>query len=507
MNRKKWIVLVLSVLLITVVFPDTQNIWAAGKTDGQEAPYELIMQWPASGKVPEGLKDVEDALNVITEKEIGVTLRLKPCQSPAFEANLMIAAGDKLDLCVSLFGSMPELINNGYLMQLDGLMETKGRKLKEVCGVQLEGGYYQNHIYGIPAVYSEGWRFGLICRTDLMNKYGFELEEGKYYTFDELEEFFQKVKEGEGEDFYILGGNLICKSNLLEKSAYAMDVMGAGVETGVLMLDSENDAGKIVDFYETEEFREFAQRMYRWQKQGFFVPDTAISEDSPNLLMKERKSLGWFFHNVPGEETENASDSGCDVTFIPTMEAVRTTDTYQTVLWSIPTTCENPEKVMEFLELLYTDERVCNLLQRGIEGVSYVVEEEDEYGKLIALPEGETIETLPYYAHLGVFGNRLDAYTWAPGKIDRNRRIKEFSDNISRTSPAWGYVFDQEPTALEIAQVREVIKKYIGVIETGVVDPDIELPMFLDELKTAGIDKVIEENQRQYDRWREAAGR
>ncbi len=74
----------------------------------------------------------------------------------------MIAAGDKLDLCVSLFGEGYELINNGYLMQLDDLVEKRGQKLKQVCGVQLKGGYYQNHIYGIPTVYSEGWRYGFI---------------------------------------------------------------------------------------------------------------------------------------------------------------------------------------------------------------------------------------------------------------------------------------------------------------------------------------------------------
>ncbi|MDO4276271.1 MAG: ABC transporter substrate-binding protein [Eubacteriales bacterium] len=504
MNRKKWNILMLCVIMFTAVFWKTRNTWSAEKESGEESVYELVMQWPSSGKVPEGLADVEQAINAVTEEEIGVKVRLKACESPVFEANLMIAAGDKLDLCVSLFGSMPQLINNGYLMQMDSLMETKGRKLKDVCGVQLEGGYYQGHIYGIPAVYSEGWRYGFIGRTDIMEKYGFEPEEGKYYSFDELEDFFRRVKEGEGEDFYILGGNLICKSNLLERSAYSFDVMGAGVDTGVLMLDADDNEGKIVNFYETEEFEEFARRMYRWQNSGFFLPDTAISEDSPNLLMRQGKTLGWFFHNVPGEEKENASDSGWDVTFIPTMEATRTTDTYQTVLWSIPITCENPEKVMEFLELLYTDKRVCNLLQRGIEGVSYVVKEENEDGKLIALPEGSTIETLPYYASLGIYGNRLDAYTWEPGRIDRNKMIKEFSRSISRTSPAWGYVFDQEPTALEISQVNEVIKKYIGIIETGVVDPDIELPMFLDELKEAGIDRVIGENQRQYDRWRDS---
>lgn len=498
-SRKKWLLSALCAAVSVAGLFGVKTVNSAGGTE--EEPYQLVMQWPQSGTAPTGLKAVEEKLNEITEEEIGVSVQLLPSEKPVFEANLMIAAGDKLDLCVSLFGEGYELINNGYLMQLDDLVEKRGQKLKQVCGVQLKGGYYQNHIYGIPTVYSEGWRYGFICRTDLMEKYGFQLEEGKYYSFDELEEFFRKVKAGEGEDFYILGGSLTCNSELLEKSAYALDTMGGSIGTGVLMLES--DENKIVNFYDTKEFDEFAERMNRWQKEGFFYPDTAISEDSPNLLMRKGKLLGWFFHNVPGEEKENTWDSRWDVTFIPTREAVRTTDVYQTVLWSIPVTCENPEKVMDFLTLLYTDERISNLLQRGIEGVSYVVVEKNEQGTLINLPEGKRIETLPYYVTLGIYGNRLDSYTWVPGAIDKNETIRKFSDSIARSSPAWGYVFDQEPVLLEVSRVREVIGKYMGIIETGTVDSGIELPMFRKELKEAGIEAVIAENQRQYDAWRE----
>ena len=34
-----------------------------------------------------------------------------------------------------------------------------------------------------------------------------------------------------------------------------------------------------------------------------------------------------------------------------------------------------------------------------------------------------------------VYGNRLCAYTWVPGDINHNQIVKEFSDEISLTSP------------------------------------------------------------------------
>ena len=465
----------------------------------EEAPaYEILMQWPGEGDVYEGLPEVEAALSEITRKEIGATVRFLPSMATTYDASLMIEKGEKLDLCVSLYGGMPRLVSSHYLMELDGLLDTVGHRLKDLCQVQMAGGRYQGHFYGIPTTYTQGHRYGLLCRRDLWEKYGWPGEEDeKIWSFEELEAFFRKVKAGEG--LCILGGNLATEYHFLERSMISFDTLGADVSSGVLLLGPEGDGRTIVDLYETEAFQSFAETMYRWNQEGFFLPDTALCEYSPNTLIREGKAIAWFFGNVPGEETENALDSGHEAVFLPTQEACRCTDMYQQILWSIPITCPDPEKVLSFLELWYTDERVSNLLQRGIEGRSYVVVEEGEGGKVIDLPEGETIDTIPYYAYLNAFGNRMDIYNWAPASVDRRKVLERFSEEISLTSPALGYVFDQEPVALELGRLREVEEKYLGLIETGAVDPAYELPLFLAEWKEAGIDRVIEENQRQYD--------
>ena len=46
-----------------------------------------------------------------------------------------------------------------------------------------------------------------------------------------------------------------------------------------------------------------------------------------------------------------------------------------------------------------------------------------------------------------------------------------------------------------------MIQPYIGMINTGVVDPAEELPLFINDVKAAGIDEVIAENQAQLDEW------
>lgn len=46
-----------------------------------------------------------------------------------------------------------------------------------------------------------------------------------------------------------------------------------------------------------------------------------------------------------------------------------------------------------------------------------------------------------------------------------------------------------------------VIKQYAYGLEVGAVDVDKVLPEFQQALRDAGVDKVIEEKQRQLDEW------
>ena len=70
-----------------------------------------------------------------------------------------------------------------------------------------------------------------------------------------------------------------------------------------------------------------------------------------------------------------------------------------------------------------------------------------------------------------------------------------------RYSPAFGYSFDQQPVATEIAAVSTVIEQYTPSLNCGAVDPTEALPEFIDSLKAAGMDKIIAEQQKQFDAW------
>ncbi len=107
---------------------------------------------------------------------------------------------------------------------------------------------------------------------------------------------------------------------------------------------------RLLIFMTQKEFDEFAERMNRWQKEGFLSGYCNLRR-FPNLLMRKGKLLGWFFSQCTGrgEREYLGQQMGRDI--YSHQGSGSTTDVYQTVLWSIPVTCENPEKVMDFFDI------------------------------------------------------------------------------------------------------------------------------------------------------------
>lgn len=66
--------------------------------------------------------------------------------------------------------------------------------------------------------------------------------------------------------------------------------------------------------------------------------------------------------------------------------------------------------------------------------------------------------------------------------------------------------FRTDPVAAELTAVNAVADGVSRALRTGYVDPATELPKFIDDLKAAGLDTVLEEVQKQYDAWKAAKG-
>ena len=64
-----------------------------------------------------------------------------------------------------------------------------------------------------------------------------------------------------------------------------------------------------------------------------------------------------------------------------------------------------------------------------------------------------------------------------------------------------GFAVDNSKFKTEYANCTNVIAEQSEFLELGLTNPDTGLDKFINDLKTAGSDKIIEECQKQIDEW------
>lgn len=463
----------------------------------------IIWQYPTPGDLGSGFKEVEDALNAMMEKDIGVHVTFEPVglTQSQNEATLMVSAGEQLDICLTAFKSVGPLVDGGLIHPLDELLDKNGKELKELLGTSIGLGSYNSKTYAIPPADRKGSSYGYLARTDLLKKYGITIDSSKNYTTDDIEKIFEKVKKGEGNNFYCtIPWNTT--QDPLNNSYIEYDKIGGPFAAGVLMLNRNFTDLTVTNLFATEEYAKYADAMYRWAQKGYISPDAAVTTETSDALMTAGNYLGTFYWGTPTVAETYSVTVGKDLTYIPMLDGFVASNGGGNILWSIPVTSVNPDKAMQALNYVYSHPKANWLIQFGLEGKSYKVTEKTDEGTMIEYLSKDTA-SLPYYNTYGLWGNILEWPVVAPAPINKNKLIKEFDANIpkSRYSPALGYNFVQTDISPDIAAVTTVIDQYTPTFNSGALDPKKALPEFLEALKAAGIDKVIAENQKQLDAW------
>jgi putative aldouronate transport system substrate-binding protein len=167
--------------------------------------------------------------------------------------------------------------------------------------------------------------------------------------------------------------------------------------------------------------------------------------------------------------------------------------------WGVPSYSSEGTAAIKFLNMMYTDERIVNLLTWGIEGRDYTTKPDGTVG----YPEGVTASTVPYHQVEFLFGNQFLIKVWEGNPPDlRQQALKE--NQTAPVSPLMVFIFNPDSVQNELSAVTNVLAQYRPTLESGNVNPETELPKFLKTLDEAGAEKIIAETQKQLDAWRAA---
>lgn len=275
------------------------------------------------------------------------------------------------------------------------------------------------------------------------------------------------------------------------------------------LLDGGLSDTTVVNKYATDEYYENAKKVRGYFEAGYINPDVISITDTWVALLQSGQYLGAFVgtNGVGGMDgiLVNEQTVGQDLTVIRFIDDFATTSKASYGMWAIPVTCENPEKTMQFLNLLYQDrelsQNVGAMLSTGLEGKTYkVVETLDDGRAIIDYADGVDRMSAPYSGQVPIYGNELKNPKFVPIDAEMFDQISNYNSTI-QYSKAFGYTFDASAYGSQIAAINNVITQYRALLDWGAVDVDSTLPTFISELEAAGINDVIAANQEQLDAW------
>lgn len=436
---------------------------------------------------------VEKAINEITVPAIGCRIQIENCEigNHASRINTMTAGRGQIDLINTGFTvSLSQLVTNGQVIRLDELLEQYGRGIKKKAGKLLEASTINGNIYSIPSSLYPESAMGIGYNKSIAQDCGLKLFEGM--TIKDLTKLGQILKE---KGIYLTSHG----SGLLTAfpSYYDLEAFGGDLNYGVIF-DPVNST-EIVNVYESSQYREYCEIVRFWREQGYIPSDSIFGGENGEKLFYEGKAFyQWSSVSPSTKGVIWAKQLDFKQELLAFTENKLSTDSILGSGWGISSLCENPEKAMEFLNLIYTNGDVANLLQYGLEGRQY----EKIDNNTIRYLKNSDGEGIGYQTDFSSFGDECQRYYFEFSDGDFYQEVKQFSQE-AKMSSTLGYLFDTEGLTAEIAAVSSVVSEYRPILETGMADNVSELlQRFNRDLEEAGIEQIIEENRRQLDQWK-----
>ncbi|WP_096188999.1 ABC transporter substrate-binding protein [Evansella halocellulosilytica] len=453
-----------------------------GEADDELDPVTLT--WYLIGTPQQDLDVVMEEVNEYTEEKINATIDLRLLDWGEFDERMQVitTSGEEYDIAFTSSWANNYSLNarRGAFVGLNDLMDEYGQEMKELIDPSfLEGAQIDGELYAVPTNKEVGQQAVLSFNNELVEKHNLDIS--TVNSLADIEPLLAVIKEEESDVTPIatFDAYLPFDSILQEEMPFAF------------RLDGNTD--EVVNKYEEDVTMETLKVMHDYYKKGYIRPDAATSTDSWPL-----ETPNWFVRKElyqPYAELVWSRSAGYEIATRPLHEPYVFNNSVTGSMQAISTTSQNPERAMMFLNLLNSDPYLRNLIDKGIEGVHY---EENEDGTINDLPARVERFNMPSFA----IGNQLLLKLYEDEPADKWDAFEEFNEN-SIPSPVLGFYFDSSPVRTEIAAISNVTSEFSPALLKGAVDPEEYIPAFNEKLYEAGMEKVLEEIQSQYDEWKE----
>jgi putative aldouronate transport system substrate-binding protein len=476
---------------------DTANV-----TEGAEAKEEIqnvVFTFPV-GQIVDGIKQVENELNKILEPKINVHVTLYPITWSDYtnQVGLMMTGGDQID-CVTVTGNFSQLVAKNQLMAMDSYVDTYATGAKDAVGADfLKAATVNGSLYEMPTLNGKAAVLSIALDKKILDASGISLANLKQAStfeeycanLDELTKIFEQIKAANPDKVCLAP----TATGDLQFTRVVPGSDGLGDGYGILSLDGT----KVYNYYESEEYKTLLGYAHDWYQKGYILSDAATTTETSNTYLGSGRVAGYFITGEDGQAEQITNATGVEVEVVKLVQPTIQTGVVNSFGFGISSTSKNPEATAKFINEMYTNPDVVNLLDWGVEGTHYVKNSDGTVG----FPEGVDATNTSYGLNEDwLFGNQFIGYIWGEGRDTTIYARLDANNKSANYSKALGFTYDSTPVSAELTAVINVYNEYGKGLDTGTLDPATDLPKYIEAMKAAGIDTIIAEKQKQLDAW------
>ena len=498
-NMKRALAMALAALMVCALFagcattpasstaptPSKTESGAASQAPEKLDPVELVLLM--NQNVGTGDKQVQDAVNNLDAmKAINTTVKFD-----------MLADGDKFNDKISLVLSSDEPcdivvadLNSNYIdhaksgayADITDLIENKYTKLRDaLLPEHWQLAKVDGKIYGVSTYKEMCTDWGFYISHKFVEEKNINLENR---TLSNIDDILQALKDDGRATFMLTFAQLYFFTSITQAENY-ISLQGSNAVV------SFDDPKKVVCFYETDDFKnEIKQARERYQK-GLIAQDIATVENYKAQLADETKYGLQITNHAPLAELALSASKGFDVDYL----ALSKMTMVDNAGWinGVSAKSKNIDRAVQFMEVWNTDPTVKNTITYGVEGVNFdLTDGQVDYSKY---PDHSEF----WRGDSSRLGNQMISYTMLGEPKDKWETYQEYN-KTARKVPTSGFFFDKTNVTNETTAISAVAKEYHTLLCSG-TDENYEATYekFIAALKTAGIQKIIDEAQKQLD--------
>lgn len=481
----------LGILFCLVLVALAMPLMANGSKDAGmgEVP---VLKWYFIGTPQTEEAMVEEKINEYIEPLIGCKVEIIVLNWGAEYNETMttiIGAGEPFDICFTSnwANNYKQNIAINAFMPLNELTAEHAPGIEKTLGKDFMYATARDGVlYALPVNKEKAHNFGFLFRKDLLEKYNVDLS--RYSTLEDLNSLFAMIKEKEQGVFPLgnWGGG--------DSVFFLLDWDRPAGNKIPLSISGSTRGAEVINVLEDSKTIDYLRLARDWYEKGFVQADSAtmsefVADEAAGLVFATPKQL------KPGKDGEYASMTpGFEWIQWDYTAPVMTNNETDGSMMAISVGSKHPVEAIKFLELLYTDKYLVNLVTFGIEGVHYDKVSEN----VINVKEGSG-----YSPGTGwMFGNQFLNYTMSnedPAKWELFEKYNEDAQPLENL----GFSFNPDPVKNQIAACQNVWDEYMQTLQVGAMeDIDTYLAECLESFEAVGLEDIRKEMQSQYDAWK-----